>query len=202
GISLWLVPDKSTSKKIATAMAFRPLTAPQSPSSFPTFQPHVTLATSSESALRAAMSPMPPTIPITFRSLEVGAKYFMSVYLAVHAAPASPLAALRAHLRAALPDGARAVPPVPHVSLYYIDDADAGLRAVTARMLRTEFRVLESGTPGSEDSKVTLACYFDERGEGQDPELVEGFRGEEIWLVNCDGPVEGWEVLEKYPLVG
>ncbi|RDX47033.1 hypothetical protein OH76DRAFT_1406418 [Lentinus brumalis] len=197
GISLWLVPNEEKTKKIETAMKIRPPTT-KSPSSFPPFQPHVTLASSSDpAALRAAVPRGQSAIPVRFKSLEVGAKYFMSVFVAVHSSPGSPLENLREHLRASLGDAA--VPPVAHLSLYYIDEADKGERENTARRLKSELRVLEGGR--GEESEVKIACFYDDIEEEQDPELIDGFEGEEIWMVRCEGPVPDWEVVEKFVLV-
>ena len=174
-------------------MKLRPPTT-KSPSSFPFFQPHVTLASSSDAvALRAAIPRGQPAIPVQFKSLEVGDKYFMSVYIAVHSS-GTPLETLREHLRASLGDAA--VPPVAHLSLYYIDEADKEEREHTARRLKSELRILEGGR--GEDSVVKIACFYDDVEEEQDPELIDGFDGEEIWLVKCEGPVSSWEVMEKF----
>ncbi|RPD67955.1 hypothetical protein L226DRAFT_555675 [Lentinus tigrinus ALCF2SS1-7] len=195
-ISLWLVPNEETRRKIETAMKIGPPTT-NSPSSFPPFQPHVTLASSSDpTALRAAVPRDQPAIPVSFKSLEVGEKYFMSVFVAVHSAHGSPLETLREHLRASLGDAA--VPPVAHLSLYYIDKADKGEREYVARRLKSELRVLEGGR--GDESVVKIACFYDDIEEEQDPELIDGFDGEEIWLVRCKGPVPSWEVLQKFIL--
>ena len=151
GTSLWLVPSALDSNRLRTLMQVR--LGPQSsttpsPSSFPAFHPHLTLATlptspASTAALRAAVTVSPGAhwqrapVPLSFKSVDVGPKFFMSVYVAVHAPPGSPLARLRAHLRAALGDsedpprngdgngsGKTAVPPVPHISLYSSSRAD------------------------------------------------------------------------------
>ena len=121
----------------------------------------------------------------------------MSVFVAVGSLPESPLHHLREHLRAALGD--RAIPPLPHLSLYYIDEEDKGERDATKRKLLSELRILESGS--GEHSEVKLACFFDDIEGEQDPELIGGFDGEEIWLVRCEGHVTGWEVMEKIPLI-
>ncbi len=44
--------------------------------------------------------------------------------------------------------------------------------------------------------------FYDDIEQEQDPELVDGFEGEEIWLaVRCEGPVPDWEVMERVVLV-
>ena len=120
----------------------------------------------------------------------------MSVYIAVHSSYGTPLETLRENLRASLGDAA--VPPVAHLSLYYIDEADKEEREHTARRLKSELRILEGGR--GEDSVVKIACFYDGVEEEQDPELIDGFEGEEVWLVRCEGPVSSWEVMEKFTL--
>lgn len=182
-------------KLIETTMRIKPQKT-TSPSSFPSFQPHITLATSPDAdALRAALPRDQRAIPVRFQSLAVGEKYFMSVFVVVHSRPRSALETLRDHLRASL--GSSTVPPLAHMSLYYIDEDDRAEREITARRLRSQERVLEGGGAG-EERFAKLAC-FNEEIEG---EVIDGFTGEEIWLVNCDGPVPGWEVLDRFPLVG
>ncbi|KAI0374664.1 hypothetical protein BV20DRAFT_383416 [Pilatotrama ljubarskyi] len=196
GISLWLVPPASQATKIKHTMRVKPSSPPRSSASFPPFDPHVTLAShpSDASALRAAIPSGQRAFGVRFKSLEVGDKYFMSVYVAVHSPPGSPLETLREHLREKL--GEQAVPPVAHLSLYYIDDADKEERERTAETLRSELRVLESGR--GEARSVSLACVDDD-GE-QEPEILDSFDGEEIWVVKCEGPVPEWEVIEKIEL--
>ncbi|KAI0647550.1 hypothetical protein C8Q79DRAFT_960043 [Trametes meyenii] len=199
GISLWLVPRSSQAEQIKFAMRVKPHAPPRSLSSFPPFYPHVTLASGpppSIQELRAAIPSGQRAFSVGFQSLEVGAKLFMSVYVVVRSPPGSPLETLREHLRAALGDGA--VPPVAHLSLYYIADEDAEERARTAETLRSELRVLESGT--GEERAVRLACVDDEANGERVPEILEGFDSEGIWVVKCEGPVPEWEVLEKIPL--
>ncbi|KAH9900876.1 hypothetical protein C8Q73DRAFT_637494 [Cubamyces lactineus] len=206
GISLWLVPRPSQADKIAPIMRLKPTTPLKSPSSFPAFHPHVTLASSPDgAAVRAAIPPNQGPIPVRFASLDVGeGKYFMSVFITVHTAGAqgAPLEAVRMHLRARLGDKG-AIPPVAHMSLYYIDEADREERARMVERLRSELRVLESRGPDGE-SVIKLACVDEgsEEGEGEkEPVILDGFDGEEIWVVRCDGPVSAWEVMEKIPLV-
>ncbi|KAI9061481.1 hypothetical protein FKP32DRAFT_1631088 [Trametes sanguinea] len=199
GISLWLVPRASQAEKIKFVMRLRP-SSTLSPSSFPDFHPHVTVATSPDlAALRAALPADLRPIPVRFKRLQQDrnqGKYFMAVYVVVHSAPGSALETLREHFRAQL--GAQAVPQLAHMSLYYIDDADREERGRIAEKLRSELRVLESGT--GEESKAQLACVDDNVEGEQEPEILDGFDGEEIWVVKCDGPVPTWEILEKIPL--
>ncbi|KAI1791661.1 2',3'-cyclic-nucleotide 3'-phosphodiesterase [Ganoderma leucocontextum] len=204
GISLWLVPKEADADRIKQVMRNRPTASTKSPSSFPTFHPHVTLATGPDAAaLRAALPSDQPVVPVQFKSAEVGDKYFMSIYVVVHSPEGSPLENLCSHLRAALGDAA--VPPIPHLSLYYIDDADKDTRLRTLQELHAHFRVIGKSVGDSVmadfNRMVGLGCYASsEPNEADPPYILRQTESEEIWLVRCEGPVEGWEVLEKFPL--
>ena len=60
---------------------------------------------------------------------------------------------------------------------------------------------------GGADGTVVLSC-FGEGVESEDgnldndlPHELTGLKGVEIWLMKCEGPVEGWELMEKWCLV-
>ncbi|OBZ69313.1 hypothetical protein A0H81_10967 [Grifola frondosa] len=160
--------------------------------------PHVTLASVPSTTHIAKLQESIPSdqqiVPIRFRSLEVGEKYFMSVFVAVRHTP--ELDALRAHLSESF--GEYAVPALPHLSLYYIDDADQDERALTVERLKNEFKVIRA----TEDS-VTLNCSPEKPSKSIPASLdqLAGFEGCEIWVVKCEGPVYDWEVLECISLL-
>jgi len=81
-------------------------------------------------------------------------------------------------------------PKFPHLSLFYIDDAEGGERARMMEELITSGQV----SPAEDGVKVRA-----ETGGWMD-----GFLGREIWFVDCDGPAESWEgmVLKKIALSG
>ncbi len=112
----------------------------------------------------------------------------MSVYVAVHHDP--ELSTLRESLKTTL--GEKKVPPLAHVSLFYIDDSDIGERQKIADILAEEGRVIPHGT-----DSVTLDCSS---GDQQGQDLYSGFEGAEIWIASCDGPVPTWEIKEKIRL--
>ena len=163
-------------------------------SSFPHFQPHITLASinpSSTPGLTAALSSIPPnqpSIPVFFQSLQVGDHFFRSVYIAIR--PSTALSDLHAAIHAALGTEPN-TPLFPHMSVYYIHDNEAGERK------RIYEELERAGRMKQDNDSLTLDCWTD----GMVHEWINGFEGEEIWIVDCDGPVEDWKkVLRKIPL--
>jgi len=71
----------------------------------------------------------------------------------------------------------------------YVDDADAPLRRAFVENLE------KSGGIVHGDGGVKLRFSKD------DDLWIEGFEGREIWIMECDGPVEGWKVLESHSLI-
>ncbi|PCH37748.1 hypothetical protein WOLCODRAFT_87586 [Wolfiporia cocos MD-104 SS10] len=158
GISLWLVPAVSQALKIKRLMRLKPASI-KSPSSFVDFEPHITLASVPTSCnlddLRSAIPPTQTVIPIEFKSLDVGQKYFMSVYASVH--DIGGLAALRSRLRESL--GQNAVPAIAHLSLYYIDDADQDERSRIAELLRRSEGVIHYYEFGAKNTWYATIRY-------------------------------------------
>ncbi|KAI0819065.1 hypothetical protein BC629DRAFT_695007 [Irpex lacteus] len=180
------------------------------PSSYAPFHPHITLTTVPSSTplstlLHAIPSSQSP-IPVTFKEVKVGERYFMSVYVTVcqeGEEEGRGLGELRAHLRKTL--GEKTVPPVSHVSLFYIDDVDKEERGRVYEELVREGRIIELG-----EGKVGLDCSDHgegkEEGEGEGKEgkeegdVVSGFVGGEIWVAECEGPVDTWVIRDKIVL--
>jgi 2',3'-cyclic-nucleotide 3'-phosphodiesterase len=164
---------------------------PHSASSYPKFDPHITLASfpSSKniplSTIRAAVLTSPAPVSVEFKSIEIGDHFFRSVYLAVK--PTAALSALHEHIHAKLGLELR-TPAFPHISLCYIDEEDArnGERANFLQELDNSGRVRR------EEDSVGLNCAED---------LLRGFEATEVWVTDCDGPVNEWSVLARIPLV-
>lgn len=192
GLSLWLVPPSDVADKLQTIMRTKTTTY-KSPSSFPQFHPHVTLATvpstTAVEELRAAVPKNQPTIPVTFKAAEVGDKYFMSVYVTVY--QNGVLGVLRDALTKAL--GEDKVPPMAHVSLFYIDDSEPEERIKLMHKLEKQGRIVERV-----DGRVGLDCSKVATSEPGD--IIEAFDGAEIWVALCDGPVETWTIKDKIRL--
>jgi 2',3'-cyclic-nucleotide 3'-phosphodiesterase len=168
-------------------------TYPDSPS-FPEFDPHITLLTVPDrespdlDTLRAAVQQtFQHPIPIEFKSVEAGCHYFRSVYIAVQ--PADAILELHAGIHKALGLEAK-TPKFPHVSLCYIDDGDAQLRAELVKMMESDGRVVKV------DDGVDL------KYGPLETDHIRGFEGKQIWLMDCNGPVDGWKLLETFILSG
>jgi 2',3'-cyclic-nucleotide 3'-phosphodiesterase len=178
-------------------MAQRP-DAPKDTSSYPRFQPHITLcsvpsATFDSLRLRNAVPRVQRAVPVRFTSLEKGIHYFRSVYVAVQ--PTDALSALHAHIHAAL-GIAPATIEFPHMSLYYIGDADAtqGESERICENMASRGAVLVAPGGG-----IMLDCGADVNADvdPSTPTKLNGFLGSEIWVMDCDGPVKGWKCLDR-----
>jgi len=101
--------------------------------------------------------------------------------------------ALRDHLKEKL--GENAVPPLAHLSLFYIDDEDAGLRQTVVDRLKEDRRAAE--VVDSKDGSVKGVELDCSPGDERNVDLIRGFTGSEIWIVLCDGPPNTWESKVK-----
>lgn len=190
GVSLWLVPAAAQIDVINSCLPRRPsIDHPLSPISYPAILPHITLATVPLSdpgipdVLLDAVSENKQPLRANFQSLVVGDHYFRSVFIDVQ--PTQELVDFQNQLlinlrRRGLEPRA---PRFPHMSLCYIADQDKSHRDRTARALRD---TVVSETVDAQS--ISLQC-----GDVTLP----GFDGAEIWVVNCEGPVETWEVDER-----
>lgn len=166
--------------------------APTSSSSYPSFEPHITLAAlspSSEISLETIRCSVPSSqsrMQIDFKSIDIGSHFFRSIYLSIK--PTIALQSLHQHIHQALGVEPR-TPLFPHISLCYISDADAdaGERERFLQELETSGRVKRD-----ENSGVSLNVSDTEVGE-----WLSGFNAYGIWIMECNGPVEGWRVLDK-----
>ena len=168
--------------------------------SFPHFHPHVTLAAPlvpSSSAtrdsvvltLREAIPLGQRSVPVRFARVVAGDHYFRSVFVAL--VPSPELVSLRVALAAA---GTLHPPAFPHLSLYYIADEEAHTRERLLQELERENLVRHA----ADGQEVVLECgAVDGAGSRTADGALVGFTGTEIWIVDCVGPVEGWEVLDK-----
>jgi len=191
GIALWLVPPPDSAAAIALTHlnAYRPTSS--SPRSYPIFAPHITLASipsspSTVARLREAVpSGLTAPLHVRFAALEVGDHFFRSVLLAIERNV--EIVALHAHIHAALGSTDHPnTPRFPHLSVYYIADEDEARRREAAEKVREEGMVVDV------DGGVAVV--------GPGGERVEGFIATEVWIAQCDGPVEGWRVIEKITL--
>ena len=165
-----------------------------SPSSYLDFHPHITLASFPSSAsisdLRSTIPAGNGTISMEFESIIIGSHYFRSVYVAIKHSPS--LKALHEHIHAKLGVEPH-TPAFPHLSLCYIDDEDAR-NGERERFFRNLAHGTRSKTHG--EGKVVWMKY----GEKGEDNAIDGFETSEVWITNCDGPVDKWTVLDKVSL--
>ena len=169
---------------------------PESSSSYPNFAPHITLASFPSSlaiplsTIRSALPTFPSPVAAEFKSVEIGNNFFRSVFLAI--APTHVLSSLHEQIHSKLGIDAR-TPLFPHLSLAYIYDEDAkhGERDRFVRSLEIAGKIRREG-----EEHVALNCG----GPGAE-DWLSGFLATEVLIVDCDGPVEGWTVLERCSIV-
>ncbi|KAG6862070.1 hypothetical protein C0995_007200 [Termitomyces sp. Mi166 len=124
-------------------------------------------------------------LPIKFQSVDIGTHFYRSVYIAITLTPG--LQALHRDVHTKLGIEPK-TPAYPHVSLCYINDADAAEREKFLDELKNEGKIRYE----SDGKGVSLKC-----GKGEDSVWLSEFRAREVWVAKCDGPVESWTVLDK-----
>jgi 2',3'-cyclic-nucleotide 3'-phosphodiesterase len=194
------VPPENEARAFKRFMSYFPTPA-SSPASYPSFHPHVTLAsipTGSDLSetireLHASLPRAELPVAVRFTSLEHGNHYFRSVYAAVEPTPA--LNALRAHIHTTLHREPN-TPNYLHMSIYYIADVDEARRWEATERLEAEGLVVRS----SSGDGIMLDCGRDPGSNKNEGEKLSGFMGTYIWIVHCDGPVGTWSVKEKIAL--
>ncbi|KAJ3860833.1 2',3'-cyclic-nucleotide 3'-phosphodiesterase, partial [Lentinula novae-zelandiae] len=198
-VTLWIVPSDEDSAKLRIIMSMQSSTSKTR--SYPKFHPHITLAAPPSSShltleqLRESISHhLPCKIRIDFKSLNTGNHFFRSVYIAVQ--PSPDLVSLHKCIHTTL-DLEPRTPLFPHLSLCYIadeDDAAGKERQEWRNQLETSGRIRTIGPAGV---GVEVNCSKD--GAGND--WISGFDADEIWFVDCNGPVKSWAVLHKLRLM-
>ncbi|KAI9458277.1 hypothetical protein F5148DRAFT_1151037 [Russula earlei] len=148
-------------------------------------------------ALREAVPLGQRAVRVRFARVLAGDHYFRSIYVAL--VPSRELAGLRAALALARcrgpgRPGPDEPPAFPHLSLYYVADGEAHVRARLLQELEREDVVRHS----ADGLGVALRCAEGGGdGGGGGGGVLEGFTGTQMWIVDCVGPVEGWKVLDK-----
>ena len=150
-------------------------------------------------ALRESIPLGQRSLPIRFARVLTGDKYFLSIYIAL--APSNELAQLRSSALkvgggpSRNPNPEQASPAFPHLSLFYIADEEAHTRVRFLQEMEREGVVRHS----ADGLSVALRCAQAGAGEEDDDDVtvLEGFTATQIWIVDCEGPVEGWKVLDK-----
>ena len=79
------------------------------------------------------------------------------------------------------------------MSISYIadEDGDAERKKAADELRASSITVEGSEADGAET--VTLRCGGSEQGHA----CLSSFEGTEVWIVQCDGPVQHWQVLQK-----
>jgi 2',3'-cyclic-nucleotide 3'-phosphodiesterase len=163
-------------------------------------------------ALRESIPLGQRALPIRFARVLTGDKYFLSIYIAL-VSPSIELAHLRSSAlkakakvghnnRDTNPNPERASPAFPHLSLFYVADEEAHTRVRFLQEMEREGVVRHS----ADGLSVALRCAqagagagagAGEDGDGDGDGVLEGFTATQIWIVDCEGPVEEWKVLDK-----
>ena len=204
GLSLWLVPTAAQSAKLSWIMHVRPPTA-KMPDSYPRFQPHITLttvpSTTSVEELVAAIPSRQSRVKVDFSDVVVSDAYFRSVLAAVE--PSPEILSLCTKINENLGIRDPRSPMFPHMSIYYIDDAEAEERARVLRELEDNKTVvkIEDGVQIHTSGGPVGIPTGSETRPLPPGDVLQGFDGAEIWVALCDGPVETWTVLKKIELV-
>jgi len=189
GISIWLVPPPGAFEPLETL-----ITSIAKQHGSPIFQPHITLFTVPSSPsislaepekLLPPKSDLPISVPIIFKRVCTGATFFQSVFIELELGHDSGV--LQAMYDGAfirnqglVKDGGK--PPYhPHLSLYYGTPSIEEKEAIVANLEK-------DGVIDATSSPVEVAG------------VQGGFDVNEIWIVRCEGPVEGWEVLHRLRL--
>ena len=204
GLSLWLVPTAAQSDKLAWIMHVRPPTAKVS-SSYPRFHPHITLATVPSSTpadkLVAAIPSEQSRVKVDFADVVVSDAYFRSVLAVIKSSP--EISTLYVKVNENLKIHNPQSPMFPHMSIYYIDDAEAEERSRVLQELEDNGTVVK--TEDGVQIRTSRGPTGIQTGSETRPvplgDELQGFDGAEIWVALCDGPVETWTVLEKVALV-
>lgn len=189
---MWIVPNATDAQRLENIMNTGQLSSRTnstlSQGSYPRFHPHITLAslplsvennlTGIEASIATALK---RPLTVKFSSVEIGSHYFRSVYIAIE--PTSEIMNLHERIHEALQAVPR-TPSFPHLSLCYIDDKDAatGEREAFYKILKDGGKIRDGGG---------LDCGLVEE------DWMDRFEANEIWVVQCEGPVNEWAILRK-----
>ena len=175
------------------------------PNSYPRFHPHITLATVSPTTpveeLVAAIPSRQSSVKADFADVVVSHAYFRSVLAIVE--PSPEILSLHTKINENLKVHGPESPMFPHMSIYYIDDAEAEERARVLQELEDNATVVktENGVQiHTSGGPMGIPTGSETRPTPHD-DALRGFDGVEIWVTLCDGPVETWTVLQKVELV-
>ena len=188
---MWIVPNATDAQRLENIMnTGQPsrTNSNLSQGSYPKFHPHITLASLPLSVknnlidIEASITTsLKAPLTVKFSSVEIGSHYFRSVYIAIE--PTSEIMNLHELIHEELQAVPR-TPSFPHLSLCYIDDKDAAIGEREAF-----YKILKDG--GKIRAGGSLDCGLEEE------DWMDHFEANEIWVVQCEGPVNEWAVLRK-----
>ena len=188
---MWIVPNTTDAQRLENIMNTGQLSRTNSTlsqgglGSYPRFHSHITLASLPLSVKNnladieaSVATSLKAPLTVKFSSVEIGSHYFRSVYIAIE--PTSEIMNLHERIHKVLQAVPR-TPSFPHLSLCYIDDKDAVEREAFYKTLRDGGKIKAGG----------LDCGLVEE------DWMDCFEANEIWVVQCEGPVNEWAVLRK-----
>lgn len=200
---MWLVPPAEEAELVRRTLMRLPPSLGPVPYTLPTFEPHITIASFPSciplQRLRDGISQHKSVhasdtgLDVAFAALSVGGAFFRSVLIDIVPTPA--LRSIREQIaEKAGPDHEARSPRYPHLSLFYVPDEHAEDRGRIREALWEDC----GGVLLAEGGSVGFDLLESESGGRR--RRLEGFRAMEVWIVRCQGPVEGWTVLEKIDL--
>jgi 2',3'-cyclic-nucleotide 3'-phosphodiesterase len=174
------MPPRETREALERIMHSRP-------GLYPRFTPHITIGSARSYAdARKGIPADRSPVAVRFHDVIAGPGYFSAVFVAI--AQDAQIMQLETTVRAGLGSSAMATPRYPHQTFAYMDGEGARVQLVNEYMQRGVFRTKEGG-----EGRV-LNC-----GGGV---LVDGYTADAIWIVDCNGPIAEWQVLEVIALDG
>ncbi|VDC07051.1 unnamed protein product [Peniophora sp. CBMAI 1063] len=192
GYALWLVPSQEEARSLDELMRIRPPRGEPHlrTRSYPTFHPHITLATfehlPSSFQLRSII-PQNGPVKTYFRDLKPGSTYLGA--MSVQMRKTAGLESLHRSIVAALDvqDIHWKSRNFPHMSLFYVDEAPERERLL---------QIVNRCASRAEDGRLVLWT-----GPGRHARPIHRFTGSSVWLVDCRSKdVERWSVLDRLPL--
>ncbi|EJD05700.1 LigT-like protein [Fomitiporia mediterranea MF3/22] len=199
GIALWIVPPEPAATQLKQLMRIPSSLDPLPSCTLPSFEPHITLSSFPSSVplelLRSVLGEIKQTnarpLRVEFTGFGTGDTFFRSVVIDVLVTPELQDVHDRVQRAVRMNGYEVSSPRFPHISLFYIPD-EFGAERKRIRDALWETCGIQCGL----DYPGRMIAFKVSEG------VFSGFDTFEVWIVRCEGPVEGWEVLEKVELAG